>query len=481
MSQPITEAQPPLQFIPPRYTPWVLKLGRRLLPHWLRWQQDISHVELLNGAELVDLFEQFQAGKIRFMLAFRHPSTNDPPCIAQALWNELPKLARQGGNRLTSPPHIHFVYDRGIPLWAGQVVGWLISHLGGTPIRRGRLDTAGLRSIRELFASGEFPIAAAPEGGVNGHNEIVSPLEPGIAQFGFWCMDDLQKSDRSEAVAIVPLGVQYRFHVAPWATLADLLSQLEQDSGIQHPPTMAIADLTNGIPLTAEQESILYQRLHYLAEHLLTVMETFYRNYYQQPVEIIPPMKLGNEDTGARGDWAEKHAIAPRLQVLLDAALTVAEQSFGIKPKGTLTDRCRRLEQASWDRIYREDLKDLESLSAVERGLANLVAEDANLRIWHMHLVETFVSVTGKYVADNPTVERFADTLLLLWKMITQIKGQTKGEVSRVPKLGQRYAQLTVGTPISVSDRWGDYKTSRRKAVADLTDTLQQAMESLIR
>jgi len=84
-------------------------------------------------------------------------------------------------------------------------------------------------------------------------------------------------------------------------------------------------------------------------------------------------------------------------------------------------------------------------------------------------------------VADNPTVERFADTLLLLWKMITQIKGQTKGEVSRVPKLGQRYAQLTVGTPISVSDRWGDYKTSRRKAVADLTDTLQQAMESLIR
>jgi len=175
-------------------------------------------------------------------------------------------------------------------------------------------------------------------------------------------------------------------------------------------------------------------------------------------------------------DWGERHAIAPRLQALLNAALTVAEQSFGIKPKGTLTDRCRRLEQASWDRIYRDDLKDLESLPAVERGLANLVAEDANLRIWHMHLVEKFVSVTGKYVADNPTVERFADTLLLLWKMITQIKGESHTP----PNLGQRYAQLTVGTPLSVSDRWAEYKTSRRKAVADLTDDLQRSLESLI-
>ncbi|NEQ99991.1 MAG: 1-acyl-sn-glycerol-3-phosphate acyltransferase, partial [Cyanothece sp. SIO2G6] len=408
---------------------------------------------------------------------FRHPSTNDPPCLAHALWHELPKLARQQGTPLRLPTHVHFVYDRGIPLWAGEVVGWVISHLGGTPIRRGRLDTAGLRSIRDLFTSGDFPIAAAPEGGTNGHNEIVSPLEPGIAQFGFWCVDDLQKSDRSEEVFIVPLGVQYRFHQAPWATLEALLTQLEQDSGIHHPSTMTLSGLTNGVSLTAEQARILYQRLHYLAEHLLTMMETFYRNYYQQPVEIIPPVTPGEEATISGADAGTKSAIAPRLQVLLNAALTVAEQSFGIKAKGNLTDRCRRLEQASWDRIYREDLKDLESLSAVEHGLANLVAEDANLRIWHMHLVETFVSVTGKYVADNPTVERFADTLLLLWKMITQIKGET----GQVPKLGQQYAQITVGTPISVRDRWADYKTSRRKAVADLTDTLQQALESLIR
>ena len=470
MPNTITQAQPPLEFIPPQFTPWVLKFGRTVLPKWLPWKQDISHVELTNGKELVELFQQFHAGKARFLLAFRHPSTNDPPCVAQTVWNEVPKVARQHGLQLDAPSHVHFVYDRGIPLWAGETIGWLISHLGGTPIRRGRLDTQGLRSIRELFASGEFPIAAAPEGGVNGHNEIVSPLEPGIAQFGFWCVDDLRKSDRSEEVFLVPLGIQYRFHIAPWQKLERLLTQLEIDSGIEHPESMTVNGLQDGCQLTADQETILYRRLHFLGEHLLGLMEDFYKNYYQQSLEM--PMTDG--DGGA--DWGEKHAIAPRLQALLNAALAVAEQAFGMKPKGSLTDRCRRIEQASWDRIYRDDLQDLESLPAVKRGLADLVAEDANLRIWHMHLVEHFVSVTGKYVADNPTVERFADTLLLLWKMVTQIKGESQD----LPKLGKKYAVVTTGQPISVSDRWSDYKSSRRKAVADLTDALQQSMESLI-
>lgn len=469
MPNTITQAQPPLEFIPPQYTPWVLKFGRTVLPKWLPWKQDITHVELVNGKELVELFQQFQSGKSRFMLAFRHPSTNDPPCVAQAVWNEIPKAARKYGLTLQAPSHVHFVYDRGIPLWAGEAVGWLISHLGGTPIRRGRLDTQGLRSIRELFASGPFPIAAAPEGGVNGHNEIVSPLEPGIAQFGFWCVDDLQKSDRAEDVFIVPLGIQYRFHTAPWQKLERLLTELETDSGINHPDSMMVTGLEDGAQLTADQESILYQRLHFLGEHLLNLMEDFYKTYYQQSLEM-PSEPEGNTA------WEQKHSIAPRLQALLNAALTVAEQAFGMRAKGSLTDRCRRIEQASWDRIYREDLQDLESLPAVKRGLADLVAEDANLRIWHMHLVENFVSVTGKYVADNPTVERFADTLLLLWKMITQIKGESKP----LPKLGKKYALVTTGEPISVSDRWPEYKASRRKAVATLTDTLQESMESLI-
>jgi len=196
----MTQAQPSLEFIPPDYNRFIWSLAKKISPFWLSYGLDIVDVKINNSAELIDLYSQFQQGQTRFMLAFRHPATTDPSCIAQLLWNHLPKIAKQQGTCLKSPVHAHFIYDRGIPLWAGNQIGWGISKLGCTPIRRGALDRIGLRSIRDLFVNGQFPMAAAPEGATNGHNELISPLEPGIAQFGFWCQEDLQKANRHEAV-----------------------------------------------------------------------------------------------------------------------------------------------------------------------------------------------------------------------------------------------------------------------------------------
>ena len=454
----MTQAQPSLEFIPPAYNPLVWRAAKGILPTWLRYTHNIINVKINNASELVNLYSQFQAEKTRFMLAFRHPAITDPPCITQLLWNQLPEIARQQGVALRSPVHVHFIYDRGIPLWAGKQVGWLISQLGGTPIRRGTLDRIGLRSVRDLFVNGRFPMAAAPEGATNGHNEIVSPLEPGIAQFGFWCQEDLHKAERSEAVAIAPLGIEYYYQTAPWQYLEELLSQLEIDSGFNNTSTSAMG-LVNGLTPTESQEASLYQRLYALAEYLLSLMEQFYSKFYQQ--------KLASEN----------QELPSRLQALLNAALQVAEQSFGVKPNGNISDRCRRVEQAGWNRIYRDDLSEPETLAPAARGLANLVASEAELRLWHMRLVENFVSVTGNYVAEKPTVERFADTILLLWKMIAQLKGESN---LKPPYLGKKWVQFTAMPPFFIADYWEQYKTNRRQAVADLTQDLQEALEKSI-
>ena len=139
--------------------------------------------------------------------------------------------------------HAQFIYDRGIPLWAGSYLSWVFSHLGGVPIQRGKLDILALKTARRLFVDGQFPLAAAPEGGNNGHNEIVSPLEPGIAQLAFWCAEDLQAQGRSESVVILPVGIQYRYLVAPWKQLSELITQLEIDTGL-------------GLPTKAERASL---------------------------------------------------------------------------------------------------------------------------------------------------------------------------------------------------------------------------------
>ena len=454
----MTQAQSSLEFVPPAYSPLIWNIAKGIIPFWLRYNHNVIRVEVENARELIELYQQFQQGKMRFMMAFRHPTVIDPPCLAQLLWNQLPNLAQQQGTPLRSPVHTHFIYDRGIPLWAGDTVGWGISKLGGTPIRRGAVDRVGLRSVRDLFANGKFPMAAAPEGATNGHNEIVSPIEPGIAQFGFWCQEDLIKAGREEAVAIVPLGIRYFYEAAPWRYLDELLSELEVDSGLQAQPNPPMG-LVNGTTPTDSQQNELYQRLIALSKHLLGLMEDFYSKFYHQQLNTA-----GKE-------------LPDRLQALLDAALKVAEKSFGVKPNGGISDRCRRVEQAAWNRIYREDISELDDLAPAVRGLADLVASEAELRLWHMRLVETFVSVTGRYVAEKPSVERFADTILLLWKMVARLKGESS---TKTPYLGKKWTKITALDPFLIEDYWEQYQTKRRQAVANLTQDLQQALEKSI-
>jgi hypothetical protein len=454
------QAQPPLEFIPPALNPLLLRFVHLFLPDWIRWKTPISQIEAENVEVLLDLYQQFQEGKIRFMLAFRHPKTEDPLCLAYLFSQLVPKVARQRGVQLQHPIHAHFIYDRGIPLWAGKHIGWLASHLGGTPIQRGKADWTGLRSARDLYINGKFPMAAAPEGATNGLSEIVSPLEPGIAQMGFWCAEDLQKAKRDEKVLILPIGIKYSYVNQPWDNIANLLTELEAASGLS-------VNSTNN-----NSFDVLYPRLLTLAEHLLSIMEQFYTRFYHQ---TLPDEKITNGEITDRNE-----ALAYRLQAVMNISLFIAEQYFDLSSRGNWTDRCRRVEQAGWNYIFREDFKDIKSLSPIEKSLGDRIAEEAYFRMWHMRLVESFVAVSGIYIREQPTVERFAETTLILWDMVNKIKGNNP--LPR-PQLGKQQVKITVGTPISVSERYSGYKSSRvagRQAVSELTSDLQQVLEDLV-
>ena len=467
MTSAITRAQPALDFIPPSYSPLLRRVMQPLMPAWTAWQTDVAEVEAHNVETLAKLYQEFNLGKTRLLLAFRHPNAVDPYVLSHLLWRDLPRVAREQGVKIGTA-HAHFLYDRGIPLWAGSYLGWVFSRLGGIPIQRGKLDLLALKTARKLLLDGQLPMAAAPEGGNNGHNEIVSPLEPGIAQLAFWCAEDLAKEGRPESVVVLPIGIQYRYVNPPWAQLADLLDQMEADCGIGYPQPEVLKQLrqqfekseTVQAALNGEQIE-LYSRLYRLAEHLLTLMEGYYEDFYSVSFETL------------NSDLSPNSQLSERLTVLMDKSLRVAESYFGLRAKGSAIDRCRKIEQAGWDRIFREDTQ---SLPSVELGLANRVAEEADLRMWHMRLVESFVAVTGRYVQEHPSADRFAETALLLRDMVAKLKGNS---LSR-PQLGLQKAIVTVGSPIDVGERLGDYQQKRRGAIAQLTANLQDEMERLI-
>ena len=465
----------PLDFLPPRLDGRVLALSRRLLPWYLRRQCAITSLEVQNLERLVAAMDRFQAGESRLLLAFRHPSVDDPACLAHLIWRDLAQEGRRLGRQWRPRPHFQFLYDRGIPLWAGPRIGWLLQRLGGCSIQRGKLDTVALRTARQLLLDGPYPLAVAPEGATNGHNERLSALEPGAAQLAFWTADDLAKAQRPEAMTVLPIGVQYRFSGNAWPAIEALLCQLERQSGLATQPA------------ARPDPDALYPRLFALAERMLTLMETFYRNSYHRDL----PAASATTTTAAAATAAAAPAaagaaaaanpaaaqtanlaLAERLGRLLETALAEVEQSLAIEPRGDLASRCRRLEQAAWDRLY---------LAApptpLERGLADRLAEETAQRLWHMRLVESFVAVSGDYVKERPSQERFADTLLLLWDTQARILGRDPGTR---PRLGPRTALISLGEAIAFTPLLEDYHRDRRRAVARLTADLQRQLEALI-
>ncbi len=386
---PLTRAQPPLDFIAPQLKPWLVKVGPFILPWWIKSQTAIAKIEVKNLEILTQNYVEFKQGKTRLLLAFRHPSINDPLCMGYLFWQPLAKALKTGSMQPPPISHSHFMYDRGIPIWGGDFIKWLFPRLGGTSIQRGKLDRPGLRSARDLMLNADYPLAAAPEGATNGHNEIISPLEPGMAQLGFWCAEDLQKAGRSERVIILPVGIQYFYLSPPWVKIEALLSQLETDCGI-------VPD-----PIHDSNETHLYKRLYHLGEVMLGLMENFYREFYHQTLPAVADLEKSLAENFNALESDPNQLLASRLQNLLNVALTVGEEYFQVKAKGTFPDRCRRLEQAGWDYIYREELRDEKTLSPVQRGLADRLAEESDLRMWHMRLVENFVAVTGALCAGK--------------------------------------------------------------------------------
>lgn len=461
-------AQPKLDFIPPTFNPLILRLVHWFLPilqrfrlfHWL--PGGISKIEVVNGETLVKLYEQFQIGKIRLILAFRHCEVDDPVSGLYLFSRGIPLIARQQNITLQSPIHSYFMYDRGMTIWAGNWLGWLFARMGGIPVHRGRiLDLQAIKTTRELLINGKFPLTVAPEGGTNGHSEIISPLESGVAQLASWAVEDLAKVNRIERVIVVPINIQYHYINPQWSKLDQLLSKLEADCGL---PKQTI-----DIASTKEPEKLYYPRLLKLGEYFLSEMEQFYGCFYHRRLPDLSQDSNSLEDD-----------ITLRLERLLDVSLEVGEEYFGLKKTGNIIKRCRRLEEAGWNYIYRTKLTEFKQLSAFKRGLADWIAAEADLRMLHMRLVESFVAVHGTYIQEKPCFERFAEITLILFDVITRIKGIKN---PRRPRLGWRKSTITIGEPIDVNNRASIYRNNQQSAkylVAQLTQDLQTALKEMI-
>ena len=117
-------ARPALRRLPTRPSRMVQAVISRLLPLLFRSQGlERSHRDAAEG--LAKAFAAQQSGALNLLIAFRHPSTRDTLVLADLFWNRVPQAARRLKLQLPRPIELRFLYDRGIPIWAGPVIGWL--------------------------------------------------------------------------------------------------------------------------------------------------------------------------------------------------------------------------------------------------------------------------------------------------------------------------------------------------------------------
>ena len=428
-------ARPALRRLPTHPSRMVQAVVSRLLPLLFRGQGlEIRNGNAANG--LARAFAAQQSGESNLLIAFRHPSTRDPVVLADLFWNRVPEAAQRLKLPLARPIQLRFLYDRGIPIWAGPVIGWLLQRSGGIAIHRGRLDRPALAQARSALAQGRYPLVVAPEGATNNLSGEMAPLEPGVAQLAFWAAEDLEKAGDMRQLDVLPVGIQYSWRQHNWRALDARLNALERHLGIR------TADAWTGDHDTARQD-----RLIQIGMNLLKALEQLER--------LKPdPEQSFSERIGAY----RLHGLAK------------AEAHFALRAVGNLQERCRRIEQAAWDRIYREGV---DQLPPLERSLADWEAREADLQLTRMRLVEHFTSVSGHYISDRPDFDRFAEMLLLVEEAIGWIEDKPwHGK----PSLGPQRVELRLGRALPVRPRLSQYRSNRRESMQLFMQDLEQAL-----
>jgi hypothetical protein len=453
-----------LPFLTPAKNPWLLGFAR--LGSWLyvRLGNRVRREELHDIERLVRAYQGLQEGKLRLIVAFRHPGVEDGTVVFRLMCGIVGRESRRLGIPLRRPARGYFLFGRDVPLWAGGFLSWMLPLLGAISVYPGRFEAHSINAIRRYVADMPHPIALAPEGQVTYHNERVAALESGTAQMAFWCVEDLKKQSRGEEVVIVPVCTSYHYDPRDWKGLLRLLSRIERECGLA--PLEGLNPRAGGrarMPPDAAAREKIHVRVMRISRHLVNVAEDFYTRFYGRK------FPAREEEESAAG-------LQDRIRGVCEAALSVAEDYFQIPARGDFVQRVLAVRMAGLGRMYRDDVQDVDALPGVERALGDRIAQESWLRLRHMELVDVLEYLRADYLRPDSDFDRFVETVTNLWDVVNRLEGgNVGGRINPFPKT----ARIVVNEPILVSSRWEGYKENRRKAVAALTQEILVSFRSV--
>ena len=340
---------------------------------------------------------------------------------------------------LSAQLHQWFYYIAAYESFKG-LQGWLMSRLGAYSIRRGVGDRNSIVQTLELMQKPECKLVIFPEGGCSYQNDTVMPFREGAVGLALRALKKLaQNSDSVPDFYLVPVSLKYQHPMAMNNAIDRSLKKLEKALGLN------------------QKSPDFYWRLRAVAGKVLQRLEAEFG------IEV-QPVEFGASQTKT-GDWNQ------RIDHLKDTMLLSYEQQVGIKSQSHLPMR---------ERVYKVQAKleeRYEKLAVEESGENNNDAfRNEQQDVFSEKLYDdtlrllNFDAIYDGYIAENPTQERFLDTLTTLEREVFRV------ETPR-PK-NMRLAQVKIGEPINLKDYLDDYCQDKDTTVKKITQQVQQIVQT---
>jgi len=394
-------------FVPPRHHAGLFWFATTFVPHLGRFFGNV-HALRLDPEDRV-ILDQLRGS--RAILSPNHPTETDPIVV---FW--LSRMLDQRFNFLATRETLD------------GPRGWLLNRIGVYSVIRGFADRESLRMTRKLLAELDRKVVIFPEGLVYEHNDRLLEFQSGVAQLGFWALDDLEKAGKPLSLPLVPLAIKYRCCAAPEPAIERGLSGLERTLGLPAVPKEGI-----------------YPRLRRLGSHVVGTLE--------QKEGIKPDPE---------GDLGERIRIVRR-KTLERVARAIGATVNDREPAGEQLHHLFN-ELKAWVGRPPEGQNDYE-----ERLYQQRLATAAPLFAELVRLHNT-VAVTGDYVASEPTAERFLE---VLGRLQMEVWGKVRHEAPL-------RAVVRVAPPIRLEERREEYRQNKRATVAAVTAELQGTIRAML-
>jgi 1-acyl-sn-glycerol-3-phosphate acyltransferase len=295
--------------------------------------------------------------------------------------------------------------------------GLILQRLGTFSVDREGVDRRAIRQATELLTHGAG-LVVFPEGEVYRLNERLTPLLEGVAFIALSAQRELTETAPDAHIWVVPTAIRYSY-------LEDIRPQLEA----------ALDRLEMRLLWKSRPGAPLPERILRFGEVLLTIKEK---------------EKLGRS-CEADGDLPAR--IRQFISLLLEQLETA---HLGRSPAAeTIPLRVKAVRRSLLETWTDEDA-DPQTRQAARAALDDV------------HLVLQLYSYPGDYLAENPSLERMAETID---KFEEDIEGLVR------PK-GRRRAEVVFGEPLDMKQKLGAGRP--RTIAADVTDALENSLQSLM-